>query len=439
MENTKLNVVMIGAGRGGSQLLPILMDNKDISLLGIAEVNPSAPGLEMARRWKIPITADFKELVAKETVDVIIDLTGDPFVAKEIYRFKKPHSERLGGKMAKIIWNIIEDRNRELRSLKKEVTERYGLGNIIGKSERMQEVFQVMKNIAETETTILIEGETGTGKELVAKAIHYMSFRKDRPFVAVNCAAFPPDLLESELFGHERGSFTGAIGQRKGMFELANGGTLFLDEVGTGSVAVQLELLRVLQEQKFRRVGGTVSVDVDVRIIAATNVDLIRKIEAGLFRQDLYYRLNVIPIKLPALRERFEDLPLLIDYFLEIFSTRHHREIKTISPETLQVLYRHSWPGNIRELENLIERVVVTCPEGTVTPEWLPEEFAGDPVKSGSRAVQDFVQPTTLETLEREAIRRVMTRNKGHRSKTAQQLGITRKVLWTKIKKYHLQ
>jgi two-component system NtrC family response regulator len=439
MEDKMLNVVMIGAGRGGSQLLPILLENKEITLLGIAELNPSAPGLEMARRWKIPITRDFKELVAKDEVDVIIDLTGDPLVAGEIFRNKKPHSERLGGKMARIIWNIIDERNQELRFLKKEVTERYRWGNIIGKSEPMQEVFQVMNNISETETTILIEGETGTGKELVAKAIHYMSLRKERPFVAVNCAAFPPSLLESELFGHEKGSFTGAIGQRKGMFELANGGTLFLDEIGTGSTEVQLELLRVLQERKFRRVGGTKSVDVDVRIIAATNVDLIQKIEAGQFRQDLYYRLNVIPIKLPALRERLEDLPELIDHFIEIFSLRHHREVKAVAPETLQVLYRYSWPGNIRELENLIERLVVTCPAATITPEWLPEEYDAASVEFGPRALREFIQPGTLEMLEREAIRRVMTRNKGHRIKTAQQLGISRKVLWTKMKKYHLQ
>jgi two-component system NtrC family response regulator len=434
-----LNVVMIGAGRGGSQLLPILLENKEITLLGIAELDPSAPGLDLARRRNIPITRDFKDLVARNDVDVIIDLTGDPRVAGEIFRYKKPHSERLGGKMAKIIWNIIEERNQELRSLKKEVTERYGLGNIIGKSERMREVFQVMNNISETETTILIEGETGTGKELVARAIHYMSLRKDRPFVAVNCAAFPPDLLESELFGHERGSFTGAIGQRKGMFELANGGTLFLDEIGTGSMAVQLELLRVLQDQKFRRVGGTKSVDVDVRIIAATNVDLIQKINTGQFRQDLYYRLNVIPIKLPPLRERLEDLPDLIDHFLEIFSLRHHRDLKTVSAETLQILYRHPWPGNIRELENLIERLVVTCPDRSITPEWLPEEMDGGVRPAGLKTAQDPLQPGTLEMMEREAIRRVMTRNKGHRSKTAQQLGISRKVLWTKMKKYHLQ
>jgi transcriptional regulator with PAS, ATPase and Fis domain len=435
-----LNVVMIGAGSGGSLILPLLCHTEDINLMGVAEINPSAPGLEIARMWRIPVTQDYRELVARDTLDIIIDLTGNSSVAEDIDRLKKPGAEVFGGKMAKIVWNIIEERNRQLRSLVKQVSDHYGFGNIIGKSERMREVFQLMENIADTETTVLLQGETGTGKELVARAIHYSSSRKGKPFIAVNCAAFPPDLLESELFGHEKGSFTGATVQRKGMFELAHGGTFFLDEIGAGSMAVQLELLRVLQDQKFRRVGGAKSVEVDVRVIAATNEDLNEKIENGKFRRDLYYRLNVIPIRLPALRQRLEDLPELIEYFLKKFSLRHRRGEKAISPETLQILYRCPWPGNIRELENLVERLVVTCPESVITPKWLPEEY--EQSAPGVSGIFPAVEPgidTTLERMEREVIQRAIAHNQGRRKETAEQLGISRKVLWAKMKKYQLK
>ena len=331
---------------------------------------------------------------------------------------------------------------REVRTLRDQVTERYGLGGIIGKSQPLQKVFQVIHAVADTDTTILIKGETGTGKELVAKAIHLhdRSRRKNKPFIAVNCAAFPRDLLESELFGHEKGAFTGAIAQRKGTFELADQGTLFLDEIGTANMAAQAELLRVLQEQKFRRVGGTKTVEVDVRLIAATNEDLVKKIQEGQFRQDLYYRFNVIPIEVPPLRERLDDLPNLIDHFFKKYSGRYHRELKSISSEALQLIYQYPWPGNIRELENLIERLIVTCPEKIITPQWLPLEYQSKQAGEIKSSPEEMLKTNqTLRDLERETIRKVLAQNKGHRGKTAEQLGISRKVLWSKMKEYHLK
>ena len=331
---------------------------------------------------------------------------------------------------------------REVQSLREQVAERYGLGGIIGKSELMQKVFKVIDMVADTDATILIEGETGTGKELVAKAIHlhYRNRRKDKPFIAMNCAAIPKDLLESELFGHEKGAFTGAVAQRKGTFELSDQGTLFLDEIGEASMAVQAKLLRVLDQKKFRRLGGVKTLAVDVQLIAATNADLLKKVEAGEFRKDLYYRLNVIRIQLPSLRGRLDDLVNLIEHFFRKFAGRHHREIKEVSPETLQILYRYPWPGNIRELENLIENLVLTCPERIITPVWLPSEYCGiKPEEIEPSAGRRIGQNPTLGHLEKEAIQRVLLHNKGHRGKTAEQLGVTRKILWAKMKKYHLK
>ena len=260
--------------------------------------------------------------------------------------------------------------------LKKSLRERYNFKNIIGKSAAMQQVFDLIAQVAPRRSTILVQGESGTGKELVAKAIHASSGRADAPFVAINCGNIPSDLLESEIFGHAKGAYTGATSSKKGLFEVADGGTLFLDEVATISLETQAKLLRVIQEREFRRLGGLENIKVDVRIIAATNRDLQAAVEQGTFRDDLYYRLNVIVIKLPPLQERSEDVPLLADHFIKRYCEENEKELCVLEPSALKVLMDYHWPGNVRELENVIERAVVLAPGNVITADLFPKNLS---------------------------------------------------------------
>ncbi len=262
----------------------------------------------------------------------------------------------------------------EVKALREKLNERFEFRDILSKSPRMHDVFELISHVAQTSSTVLIAGETGTGKELVARAIHNSSPRRNAPFVAVNCAALPETLLESELFGHEKGAFTSAVGQRKGRFELAHGGTLFLDEVGEIPLPMQAKLLRVLQERRFERVGGTQTIEIDVRVVAATHRELLRLSKEGKFRDDLYYRLNVVKIDLPPLRDRAEDIPLLASHFVEKFAVAG-KSANQIAPESMEALLRYRWPGNVRELENAIERACVTSRDGVIRPENMPPEI----------------------------------------------------------------
>ena len=275
-----------------------------------------------------------------------------------------------------IVKNALERRRllAENTELKQELRSRYKFDEIVGTSGKMQEVYKIIERVANSNATVLIRGESGTGKELVARAIHFNSPRSAKPFIAVSCAALPETLLESELFGHEKGAFTGAVGQKAGRFELANQGTLFLDEIAEVSLAMQVKLLRVLQERKFERVGGTKTLSMDVRMIAATNRNLEDAVAAGEFREDLYYRLQVIQVFLPQLRDRREDIPPLVEHFVEKFNTQNGRDIKFVSPECMELLMKYDWPGNIRELENAIERGVVLADPNSelITPDLLP-------------------------------------------------------------------
>jgi two-component system NtrC family response regulator len=264
---------------------------------------------------------------------------------------------------------------QENRLLSLDLQERYQFGNIVGKSKIMRQVYEIIEKVAQTRASVLITGESGTGKELIARAIHFNSSRRDKPFISVNCSALSETLLESELFGHERGAFTGAVTQRKGRFELAHGGTLFLDEVGDMSPALQVKLLRVLQEMKFERVGGTKTLQVDARLVTASNRELEREVELGRFREDLYYRLKVVHIKVPPLRERRDDIPLLVHHFLEKAAKANAIPVKSVSHEALKYLYQYDWIGNVRELENVIERAVILCDGDDVRPQDLPEEL----------------------------------------------------------------
>lgn len=273
------------------------------------------------------------------------------------YLTKPVHYEELSLQVK----NAVEHRrlSREVRDLRSEIEDRYQFGKIIGRNPRMQEIFRIIPTVAETDATVLIHGESGTGKELIARAIHYNSRRKEKPFVVVSCSALPEALLESELFGHERGAFTGALRQRIGRFEMAEGGTVFLDEIGEMSISVQQKLLRVLQEREIERVGGNQTIKVNVRVIAATHRNLQKAMDDRSFRQDLFYRLNVVPIKLPPLRERIDDVPLLAVHFVAKYCEKNRKPMKTFSPEALAALCSYEYPGNVRELENILERAVI--------------------------------------------------------------------------------
>jgi len=311
----------------------------------------------------------------------------------------------------------------------------------------MLRVFDAIRAVAQTDATVLIRGETGTGKELVARAIHERSRRRDRPQIGVNCGAFTETLLESELFGHEKGSFTGAIGRRQGVFEMADGGTLFLDELGETSLSVQVNLLRVLEEMTFRRVGGTDLVKVDVRIVAATNVDLEQAVAEGRFRQDLFYRLNVFPVFLPPLRERKEDIPLLLRHFLHDAAREYELPPPAVSPEALDAIVAYRWPGNVRQLRALCERWVIQCHGDELRMELVPADIAG---RSGPDEPQgalhvdenlplDTVLARVSSQIQREYLHKLLIRHRGHLERTAQAAGLTRRTLYTRMRELQIE
>jgi DNA-binding NtrC family response regulator len=307
---------------------------------------------------------------------------------------------------------------------------------MVGESEPMQHVYQLVEMVAASDVTVLLTGESGTGKELVARAIHYQSSRSNGPFVTVNCGALPENLFESELFGYEKGAFTGALGTKAGRFELAHGGTLLLDEIGELSLKSQVDFLRVLETKEFRRLGGTKVVKVDTRIIAATNRNLAETVKQGDFREDLFYRLNIVPIKLPRLRERGDDIPLLVETFLPEFCAQHQRAPKEVSREAMRLLRLYAWPGNIRQLRNLLERLVVTVREDMIQPQHLPEE-----IQASKEDIRTMVVTlgSPLEEIEKEVIQRTLAEVTNHREKAAKLLGISLRSLQYKIKEYGIR
>ena len=320
------------------------------------------------------------------------------------------------------------------RAMQEELERRSGFASIIGKSAEMKHVFEMVRQVAPSRSSVLITGESGSGKEMIAEALHYNSPRKDKPFIKLHCAALTESLLESELFGHEKGAFTGAIARKRGRFELAHMGTLFLDEIGEINQNVQIKLLRVLEEKKFERVGGEETVEVDVRLIAATNRDLKDAIARGVFREDLYYRLNVVNIHIPPLRERKEDIPLLVAAFLKEFSQENGKQIDGIDAKARLALYNYAWPGNVRQLRNSIESAVVLCKGTTIMLEDLPPNFKGE---SGGDSLR-IALGATLADVEKEVIRSTLAHEGGNKSRTAEILGIGRKTLHRKIEEYGL-
>ena len=314
--------------------------------------------------------------------------------------------------------------------LSQALEKRYSFGNILGKNSRMQEIYEFISDIANTDSTVLIQGESGTGKELIARAIHFNSHRKTKPFVVANCSAYSQNLLESELFGHEKGSFTGAIRRKVGRFELAHGGTIFLDEIGEVSPPTQILLLRVLQDHRFERVGGEETLEVDVRVIAATNKNLMEEMKKGTFREDLYYRLNVIPIFVPPLRERKDDIPLLASHFLQKFTHEKKKEVASISPEVMETLLAHSWPGNVRELENTLEHAIIIAKKDKILPKDLPQYLLQKPLPAQ--------QLVSLQDYERSLILRTLKETNWNKHQTSKRLKINRSTLYGKMKRYGL-
>jgi two-component system, NtrC family, nitrogen regulation response regulator NtrX len=332
-----------------------------------------------------------------------------------------------------LLFSKLEQENRALRQ---EVERKY---EIVGNSAEVQKLKEQIKIVAPTNGWVLINGENGTGKELIARAIHRLSLRAEKSFVEVNCAAIPEELIESELFGHEKGSFTGALTKKRGKFDLAHEGTLFLDEIADMSLKTQAKILRILQEQKFERVGGTEMIYVDVRVIAATNRDLMEEIQKGKFREDLFYRLNVIPLTAPPLRERRGDIPLLVEYFIEAFCLENNKEKKKISPEAMELLTGYAWPGNVRELKNLVERMVIMT-RGPV----IEEKDVPDPVREHPKAPLEFsffdfdLLRDARREFEKRFIMKKLSENDENISKTAEMIGIERSNLHRKIKSYEI-
>ncbi len=324
---------------------------------------------------------------------------------------------------------------RELQSLRKELTQRYTMGDIISKSPLMQKIFDILPEIALSDSNVLILGESGTGKELVARALHNFSKRRRGPFVPVNCGALPDTLLESELFGYKRGAFTDAKQDRQGRFAAAKGGTLFLDEIGDISPAMQVKLLRVLQDGEYTPLGSSKPEKADVRIISATNKDLEQEVKQGTFRDDLYYRLNVVKIFLPALRDRIADIPILVEHFINKFNVQKGKDLSGISDEALEILMRYDFPGNVRELENIIEYAFILCRGGIIEAEHLPEPFCSRRPSNKSHGLL-FEKPMTIKEVEREAIVQALRRNKGKRMATCRELGISKDTLRRKIQDY---
>jgi len=413
-----------------------VIDKKDFDLIVCDIKMPQISGMEILKHVKekkqdIPVIMMTAYGSIKQAVEALkigaIDYVMKPFEIDELKI---------------IVANALEQKKLRLENifLKKELRKKYSYENMVGKSKKMMEILSFIEKIAATDSTILITGESGTGKEVAAKAIHSLSPRLENQFVSINCGALPENLLESELFGHVRGSFTGAVANKKGMFEVAQEGTLFLDEVGETSPLTQVKLLRALQEKKIRKVGGTEEVPVDVRIIAASNQDLKQKIKDGEFREDLFYRLNIISFKMPPLREKREDLPLLVTHFLKKYCERMGKEIKKISPKAMSIFESYSWPGNVRELENVIERAVVIEDSEIINENNLPKELLTSPQDEelSLHLNPGFDLNSYLEEISQNYIKQARLESGGNLKKTASLLGISYRSLRYLIDKFHL-
>lgn len=419
-----------GAGTGEEALQHLEEARMDLVITDLRM--PGISGIEFLRRLKGRWSdTEVVVMTAFGSIDTAVEamrLGAYDYLTKPIDR------ERFGVVVEKALErHALASENKRLRD---RLDTRTRFDQMVGESEVMQGVYRVVEMVADSDVTVLLTGESGTGKELIARAIHYKSPRADGPLITLNCGALPENLFESELFGYEKGAFTGALATKAGRFELAHGGTLLLDEIGELSLKSQVDFLRVLETKEFRRLGGTKVVKVDARIIAATNRNLAEAVKQGDFREDLFYRLNVVPIKLPPLRERGDDIPLLVETFLPEFCGQHQRAPKEISREAMRLLRLYAWPGNIRQLRNLMERLVVTVKDATIQPTHLPEEIQAS--KEDVRAMM-ITLGTSIQQIERQVIERTLKEVTNHRENAAKLLGISLRTLQYKIKEYGIR
>ena len=443
-----LTVMEALLGGEGYEVLTVPGGQEALKIAGSADVDLVLTDMKMPKLSGIELLGELKRLYPDLPV---IMMTAYGTVEKAVAAMKtgafdyilKPFKNE---ELLVTITRALEHHRliQQNRMLLQDLDKKYGAPNIVGESKAMREILALVKRVATSRATVLVSGESGTGKELVARAIHQQSPRAGKTFVSVNCAALTETLLESELFGHERGAFTHAVAMRKGRFELADGGTLFLDEVAEMSPALQVKLLRVLQEMEFERVGGNKTIKVDVRLVAATNRDLKVEVEEGRFREDLYYRLNVVHLHILPLRDRPEDIPLLATHFLRKYAQENARGEIHPSPEAMKLLLQYAWPGNVRELENVMERAVILCSQNLISVNDLPRELAGEIRGEPSRLdIDRFVPlqtplPEALEQIEELMIRRALERSSHVQVRAAELLGITKSLLQYKLKKYQL-
>ncbi len=423
---------VVTADNGESAIRAVQADIYDLVITDIRM--PNIDGIDLLRAVKE---------ISPETVVIVITAYATTETAVDALKLgaydyiTKPFKNE---EIKLVVQKALEKRllRKENILLRREIETRVGFDNFIGVSDAMKEVFSLIRQVADTTSTVLITGESGTGKELVARAIHAQSSRKNNPFVTVNCGALPETLLESELFGYMKGAFTGAVANRQGLFEAANGGTIFLDEISATTPALQIKLLRVLQEREFKRVGGTADIRVDVRVIAASNKDLPGEVARGTFREDLYYRLNVIPINLPPLRERKDDIPHLVEYFLK--KKASGRSVKSLTPEALKILISYRWPGNVRELENVVERLSIMSSGDAIGSEHIPDamrNFAPSPELVPLDIPDDGLDLEGLmRNAERTLLHKALQRTQGNKTEAAKLLGLSFRSFRHKLQKY---
>jgi two-component system, NtrC family, response regulator PilR len=453
MENSKGRILVIEDERSMREVLKILLEEEGYDVSAALD---GLEGMEAIRNnifdlvitdIKMPQADGFEVLklvkeVVPETIVIMVTAFGTTEAA--IDAMKKGAYDYINKPFKideiRLIVNKAFEKKKlsdELSLLREKFQTSFRLENIIGKSARMQELFKLIPRVAQSNSTVLITGESGTGKELVASALHNLSPRKGKNFVTINCATFPEGLLESEMFGHVRGSFTGAVHSKAGLLEVANGGSFFLDEIGEMPLALQSKLLRVIENGTFRRVGGTADITVDVRVICATNRNIVEEVASGGFREDLYYRLNVIPINVTPLRERKEDIPLLLEHFLVKFSGNS----KKVSPEALQLLMAHTWKGNVRELENMVERMVLLSDREMIMPDDVPDEIKGTPEQIGGLPEIDsgFDLERLMEDIEKDYLLKALDKSQGVKTEAARLLNLTFRSFRHRLQKYGLK
>ncbi len=441
---TSIRLVIIGAGQGGKSLIELFQRDSAVELLGVADCDAKAPGISIARKNGVPTTQDFTELVKLPRIDLIIDVTGDKEVFHRIVQLKRQDTELIGGAAARFIKEVIETRKQSRFSEVQYQLAMRAVGSgtddefIIGSNPQMLVVRDLIQKVAPTPTTVLITGESGTGKELVARSIHRQSSRVNLPLVTLNCTALPSTLLESELFGYKKGSFTGAHKDTQGLFERAHGSTMFLDEIGDMSLETQAKLLRTLQTGEIRAVGDHNSKHVDVRIIAATNRELVKLIRERRFREDLFYRINTFTINLPPLRERTEDLPQLAEYFLKRACARINKNVGRISPSAMSLLGQYHWTGNLREMQNVIESAVIMASSTVIEPEniSLPIDNSLNQISQDLNFMD--AKAKAVEKFERQALKRYLVESQGNISKAANLAGIPRRTFHRLMGKHEI-